>query len=285
MLNGLRVLGDGDELATCPKARSRPGSDRDSERSGPQMKRILEKCTAAGIPYKTIPGLAEMIEEDGLARQIRDVAVEDLLGRYPVRLEQDRISAKLQGQVILVTGAAGSIGSEICRQIARFKPAAIVGFEIAESPMFNLQQEFARSFPGVNFHAEIGSIQNPGALAEVFERYRPSVVYHAAAYKHVPLMESHIFEAIENNIFGTLNVVEAARKQGVCGIRDDFVRQGGAARQRNGRDEADRGIAGAFPSAGRWDDTYRCDSATFWAVTAAWCRSSRSRSPAAGRSP
>ena len=217
VLNGAKVLGDGDSLGNIAR---KHGADfvliAIPAATGAQMKRILEKCTAAGIPYKTIPGLAEVIEEGGLARQIRDVAVEDLLGRNPVLLEQDRISAKLQGQVVLVTGAAGSIGSEICRQLARFRPAAIVGFEIAESPIFNLQQEFRRSFPEVNFHAEIGSIQKPGRLTEVFERYGPSVVYHAAAYKHVPLMESHIFEAIENNIFGTLNVVEAARKQGIA---------------------------------------------------------------------
>ncbi|MGD1072679.1 MAG: nucleoside-diphosphate sugar epimerase/dehydratase [Bryobacteraceae bacterium] len=216
VLNGVRVLGDGDAL---PHAARKQGADlvliAIPAATGPQMKQILEKCTAAGIPYKTIPGLAEMIQGNGLARQIRDVAVEDLLGRIPVRLEQDRISARLQGQIVLVTGAAGSIGSEICRQIARFKPAAIVGFEIAESPVFNLQLEFARMFPEVSFHAEIGSIQKPARLAEVFERYRPSVVYHAAAYKHVPLMESHIFEAIENNVFGTMNVVEAARKHGI----------------------------------------------------------------------
>jgi FlaA1/EpsC-like NDP-sugar epimerase len=216
VLNGVKVLGDGDSLEhVARKHRADLVLIAIPVATGPQMKQILEKCTAAGIPYKTIPGIAETIEGSGLARQIRDVAVEDLLGRIPVRLEQDRISARLQGQVVLVTGAAGSIGSEICRQVARFKPTAIVGFEIAESPVFNLQQELARTFPDVRFHAEIGSIQKPSRLAEVFERYRPSVVYHAAAYKHVPLMESHIFEAIENNVFGTLNVVEAARRHGI----------------------------------------------------------------------
>jgi FlaA1/EpsC-like NDP-sugar epimerase len=184
--------------------------------SGDQMKQILERCTAAGVRSKTIPGLADLIDERGLARQIRDVAVEDLLGRTPVHLDQERISAKLRGRVILVTGAAGSIGSEICRQIARFRPEAIVGFEIAESALFGLEMELARNFPDVPFHAEIGSIQNSMRLAEVFERHRPSAVFHAAAYKHVPLMESHLFEAVENNVFGTLNLVEQARAHQVA---------------------------------------------------------------------
>ena len=216
VLQGISVLGSGDDLAVISrKQRAEFVLIATPAATGSQMKEILERCTAAGIPYKTIPSLAEIIDEGGLARQIRDVAVEDLLGRTPVNLEHDRISARLRGQTILVTGAAGSIGSEICRQIARFRPAAIIGYEIAESPLFHLGLEIARDFPGSVFHSEIGSIQNPSRLREVFERYRPSVVYHAAAYKHVPLMESHVFEAVENNVFGTMNVVEAARRYGV----------------------------------------------------------------------
>ena len=101
-----------------------------------------------------------------------------------------------------MTGAAGSIGSELCRQIARFNPRAIIGFEIAETALFHLEREMLQSFPNVPFYAEIGSIQNKHRLAEVLERYRPSILYHAAAYKHVPMMEAHVFEAVENNVFG-----------------------------------------------------------------------------------
>jgi len=217
ILQGVRVLGNGNDLnAIAKKYEVELVLIAVPAATGSEMKTILERCNSAEIPYKTVPGLAEIIDEGGLARQIRDVAVEDLLGRTPVNLEHDRISAKLRAQTILVTGAAGSIGSEICRQVARFHPAAIIGYEIAESPLFQLGLEIARDFPGTVFHAEIGSIQNPSRLEEVFERHRPSVVYHAAAYKHVPLMESHIFEAVENNVFGTLNVVEAARAQGVA---------------------------------------------------------------------
>lgn len=215
VLHGVKVFGTGDGLdAIAVKTGADMVLIAAPSADGAQMKAIIERCTQASLPYKTIPGLAEIIDEHGLARQIRDVAVEDLLGRIPVNLEQERISAQIRGKVILVTGAAGSIGSEICRQIARFHPAAIVGFEIAESPLFHLQAEIARIFPGVTFHAEIGSIQNAARLREVFSRHQPAAVYHAAAYKHVPLMESHAIEAVENNVFGTLNVVEAAREHG-----------------------------------------------------------------------
>jgi FlaA1/EpsC-like NDP-sugar epimerase len=187
--------------------------------TGAQMTRILQRCQEAGVSYKTVPGLAEVIESNALASQIRDVAVEDLLGRNPVRLEQIAISAKLENQVVLVTGAAGSIGSELCRQIARFRPRAIVGYEIAETALFHLDQEMRRAFPEITFHPEIGSIQNPQRLADVLQRHSPSILYHAAAYKHVPMMEAHIFEAVENNIFGTWNVALAAAR---CGV-SDFV--------------------------------------------------------------
>ena len=183
--------------------------------TGGQMTDVLKHCHEAGVAYKTIPGLAEVIEGNGLATQIRDVAVEDLLGRKPVRLEEDHIRDYLEGKVVLVTGAAGSIGSELCRQIARFRPAGIVGFDIAESPLFEIDREMCQTFPDVFFHPVIGSIQNPTRLDEVLRRYRPALVYHAAAYKHVPMMEAHVFEAIENNIFGTYNLAMAASAHGV----------------------------------------------------------------------
>jgi FlaA1/EpsC-like NDP-sugar epimerase len=180
--------------------------------SGAEVTRIIERCHEAGLTFKTIPGLGEIVEDESLTRQIRDVAVEDLLGRAPVHLEEEHIAAKLQDRTVLVTGAAGSIGSELCRQIARFRPAAIVGYDTSETPLFHLEQEFARVFPGVRFCAEIGSVQNRQRLNDIFEQYRPSVVYHAAAYKHVPMMEAHVFEAIENNVIGTYNVAMAARE-------------------------------------------------------------------------
>jgi FlaA1/EpsC-like NDP-sugar epimerase len=171
--------------------------------TGAQMTRILERCHAAGVECKTIPGLGEVIEGRALVGQIREVAVEDLLGRNSVNLEEDQIRRTLKGKVVLVTGAAGSIGSELCRQIARFHPAGIVGFENAESPLFEIDREMRQAFPAIPFYPEIGSVQNRIRLDEVMRRHSPSIVYHAAAYKHVPMMEAHVFEAIENYVFGT----------------------------------------------------------------------------------
>jgi FlaA1/EpsC-like NDP-sugar epimerase len=187
--------------------------------TGTHMTAILRRCIAAGVAYKTIPGLGDVIETKALASQIREVAVEDLLGRNPVRLEVDRIRSRVEGKVVMVTGAAGSIGSEICRQVARFLPRGIVAFEIAETALFHLEREMLASFPGVAFHAEIGNVQNAARVAEVMAAYGPSMVFHAAAYKHVPMMEAHLFEAVENNVFGTRTVAEAAARHGV----EEFV--------------------------------------------------------------
>jgi FlaA1/EpsC-like NDP-sugar epimerase len=187
--------------------------------TGAQMTEVLRRCHEAGVSYKTIPGLAEVIDANGLASQIRDVSVEDLLGRITVRLDENQIRGALEGKVVVVTGAAGSIGSELCRQVARFHPAGIVGFDIAESPLFEIDREIRQSFPQTPFYPEIGSVQNNARLDEVLRHYSPSIVYHAAAYKHVPMMEAHVFEAIENNVFGTYNVARAAAAHGV----EDFV--------------------------------------------------------------
>jgi len=220
LINGVPVLGDGASVSSLVQKHNVeiiliaiPSA------SGVQMTRILELCHAAEVECKTVPGLGEIIEGHGLAGQIREVAVEDLLGRTPVHLEEKQIRGTIAGRVVLITGAAGSIGSELCRQIARFRPAGIVGFEIAESPLFEIDQEMKRSHPDTPFYPEIGSIQSRVRLDEVFQQYQPAVVFHAAAYKHVPLMETHVFEAVENNVLGTWNLAQASLDHGV----EDFV--------------------------------------------------------------
>ena len=187
--------------------------------SGPEMAAILQRCHDAGLRCKTIPGLAELIEGRHLAPQIRDVAVEDLLGRVAISIDESALRTRLENQVVFVTGAAGSIGSEICRQVARFHPSAIVGLDAAETPLFHLEQEMRSSFPDVAFHPEIGCIREKVRLDDVLGHYEPSILYHAAAYKHVPMMESNIFAAVHNNILGTANVVAAAQAHGIS----DFV--------------------------------------------------------------
>lgn len=219
-ISGVPVLGSGDRIgALVRKHKAVIVLIAIPSASGTEMTRMLALCHGAGVTCKTMPGLEGLIEGAGLAGQIRDVAVEDLLGRTPVRLEESKIRNALRGKVVLVTGAAGSIGSELCRQIARFHPVGIVGFEIAESPLFEIDQEMRQAFPNVPFYPEVGSIQNCARLDDVLDQYRPALIYHAAAYKHVPLMEAHAFEAIENNVLGTYNVAVAAAEHGV----QDFV--------------------------------------------------------------
>jgi FlaA1/EpsC-like NDP-sugar epimerase len=220
ILQGKRVLGNGEALAFLAR---KYGIKRVliaiPSATGPQMVRILQLALDAGIEYKMVPGLGEIIEGAGLGKQLRDVAVEDLLGRKQVHLDQEGIRARIQGEVIMVTGAAGSIGSEICRQIARFNPLALIGFDEAETPLFEIERELHQTFPHLVFHAEIGSITNPETLRRVMLRHQPSCLFHAAAYKHVPMMEKHVFAAVENNIFGTWYVAQAAMHHGVR----DFV--------------------------------------------------------------
>ena len=182
---------------------------------GTEIAAILEACRSAAVATRRIPPLAELIENRVLVGQIREVRVEDLLGRPAVQLDESGIRAGLAGKVVLVTGAGGSIGSELCRQMARYQPAAIVGLDQSETALYHIDQEMRERFPRVVFYAEIGSVQNRRRLDEIFREHRPHTVYHAAAYKHVPLMEAHLFEAVENNIFGTQEVARAACAAGV----------------------------------------------------------------------
>jgi len=220
VLDGKRVMGTGTTLKELVQKHAiKRVLIAIPSATGPQMVRILKFATDAKVEYKMVPSLGELVQGTELGKQIREVAVEDLLGRKPVQLDLDRIRERIQGRVVMVTGAAGSIGSEICRQIAAFHPLAIVGFDQAETPLFYIDKEMASSFPYITFHPEIGSITSRSTLKRVMQHYHPSILYHAAAYKHVPLMEKHVFSAVETNIFGTWNVARAAAEYGV----DDFV--------------------------------------------------------------
>ena len=149
------------------------------------------------------------------SNQVRKVAPEDLLGRPRAQFDQDVVRERIEGRVVVVTGAAGSIGSELCRQIAGFAPHALVGFDRAENPLVELGRDINRSFPGIVFHPVIGDVTRPDDVRWMMQLHRPSIVYHAAASKHVPLMEQHPFAAVENNVFGTWVVATSAASHGV----------------------------------------------------------------------
>lgn len=219
-LHGKKVLGTGKNLGALVRKHSvKKVLIAIPSATGQQMVRILKYALEAKVEYQTVPSLGELIHDAELGKQVRNVAVEDLLGRNPVRLDQRAIWERIQGKVVMVTGAAGSIGSEICRQIAPFRPLALIGFDEAETPLFQIDRELRKAFPHLVFHPEIGNITHPDNVRRVMQKFQPSIVYHAAAYKHVPMMERHVFAAVENNIFGTWQVALAAAKYGV----EDFV--------------------------------------------------------------
>jgi len=217
--HGMRVLGLGKDLSSlAKKLYIKKVFIAIPSATGPQMVGILRFAVDASVEYKMVPSLGALLQDTELGKQIRDVAVEDLLGRKPAQLDVGRIREKIQGKVVMVTGAAGSIGSELCRQIAHFDPLAIVGFDCAETPLFQIDRELHATFPQLAFYPEIGDITRPEALRYVMQKYHPSILYHSAAYKHVPMMERHVFAAVENNIFGTMNVAHSAVANGVVDV-------------------------------------------------------------------
>jgi FlaA1/EpsC-like NDP-sugar epimerase len=182
-----------------------------SSATGPQMREALANCRAARIPCKTVPGIDELLSGKVLYSQVRSPSVQDLLGRQQVRLDETNVENSLTGHSVLVTGAAGSIGSEICRQVARFKPACLVAFDQAESDLFRIENELREKYPELQLIAALGNIQEIGRVSDLLQRYEVESIFHAAAYKHVPMLESHVVEAVRNNILGTWNLVRAAR--------------------------------------------------------------------------
>ena len=179
--------------------------------TGPQMREALANCRATGIPCKIVPSIDELLGGKILTAQLRKLSVHDLLGRQPVTLDDAPVRAEIRGRSVLVTGAAGSIGSELCRQLARLAPSCLVAFDQAESDLFRIENELREKHPGLEVIAALGNIRDADRLVDVMERHCVENVFHAAAYKHVPMMESHVLEAARNNILGTWNLVRAAR--------------------------------------------------------------------------
>jgi FlaA1/EpsC-like NDP-sugar epimerase len=183
--------------------------------TGPQMREALANCRAAHIPCKTVPGIDELLSGRVLYAQVRNPSVQDLLGRQQVRLDEAHVQASIAGRSVLVTGAAGSIGSELCRQVARFNPACLVAFDQAESDLFRIENELRERYPELDLVVALGNIRDTDRISEVLHQHKVESIFHAAAYKHVPMMESHVLEAVRNNVLGTWNLVRAARGQNV----------------------------------------------------------------------
>jgi FlaA1/EpsC-like NDP-sugar epimerase len=183
--------------------------------SSREIRRIVERCLKAGVKFKMLPGVGDLIDGRVSVQHVRDVDLEDLLGRDPVRLEAEKIRAYLGGKRVLVTGAGGSIGSEICRQVARFRPEKIILFENAETPLFHIEQELLKNFPDVRLAPIVGDIRYRARVEAIFDEFMPEVVFHAAAYKHVPMMEHNPAEAVNNNVRGTKIIADAANAFGV----------------------------------------------------------------------
>jgi FlaA1/EpsC-like NDP-sugar epimerase len=175
---------------------------------------ILNICKETGCALKTLPGIYQLINDDVLVSHMRPVEVEDLLGRKPIRVDLEGIIGYLQDQVVLVTGGGGSIGSELCRQIASHHPRQLIIFDVYENNAYDIQQELRHAHPDLDLQVLIGSVRNEERLRSIFDTYHPSIVYHAAAHKHVPLMEDSPNEAIKNNVLGTYNTAKTAGEFG-----------------------------------------------------------------------
>ena len=177
-------------------------------------KEILELCNRTNAKVKVLPDLRELITEENLFHSLRDVEIEDLLGRDPVELDNNNIKSLIKDKVVLVTGGGGSIGEELCRQIMLHNPKQLLMLDIYENSLYNIELELKAKYPNDNIVAIIANIRDKERMFELFDEYRPEVVFHAAAHKHVPLMENNPTEAIKNNIFGTYNLVNACDEYG-----------------------------------------------------------------------
>ena len=214
-IHGINVLGNVEQLPRiCKKnnieeiAIALPGATRQ------ELRRVVQICQGTKIRFRTVPSITDIATGKLKVSQIRDVDINDLLGRDQIELELDKIESFLKDKVILVTGAGGSIGSEMCRQVCQFGPKMLLLVELAENPLFHIERELRKDYPDVQMKAIICNISDRFRVKEVFAKYKPEVVIHAAAHKHVPLMETNPGESIKNNVVGTRNIADAADENG-----------------------------------------------------------------------
>ena len=180
-----------------------------------ERKTIMDICATTGCKVQVLPGMYMLVNEEVSVSKLRDVDPQDLLGRDPIKVNMEEIYAYISNKVVMVTGGGGSIGSELCRQIARAKPKQLIIFDIYENNAYDIQMELNRAYPELDLVVLIGSVRNTARLDYVLGKYHPELVFHAAAHKHVPLMEDSPNEAIKNNVFGTYKMAQAASKYGV----------------------------------------------------------------------
>lgn len=214
-IHGIKVIGGRDKIVSAAKdygineiILAIPSESKKTQRE------LLEICQDTGCDLKILPGVYQFVTGEAKVEKIRPVQIEDLLGREPVETNLDSIIQYVRNKVVLITGGGGSIGSELCRQIAANQPKILIIFDIYENNAYDIQQELIRKYPHLHLEVLIGSVRNTTRIDKVFKDYRPDIVYHAAAHKHVPLMEDSPNEAIKNNVFGTYKTALAADKYG-----------------------------------------------------------------------
>ncbi|MDD6203091.1 MAG: nucleoside-diphosphate sugar epimerase/dehydratase [Lachnospiraceae bacterium] len=215
-IQGIKVAGGRDKILECADLYNIdeifvaiPSASRQVIRD------ILEICKETECKLRVLPGIYQLVNGEVNVSKLRDVEVEDLLGRDPIKVDLDSILNYVSGKVVLVTGGGGSIGSELCRQIASHKPKQLVIVDIYENNAYDIQQELLHQYPELDLAVLIASVRNTNRMNSIFEKYHPDIVYHAAAHKHVPLMETSPNEAVKNNVFGTWKTAQAAAFYGV----------------------------------------------------------------------
>ena len=214
-INGVKVIGGRERILDAAKYFSineivvaMPSAPKKD------VKEILELCQQTGAELKILPGVYQFVNGEAAVEKLRPVQIEDLLGREPVKTNLESITGYVKNKVVLVTGGGGSIGSELCRQLAANQPKMLIIFDVYENNAYDIQQELRAKYPHMHLEVLIGSVRNTSRVDKIFEQYRPDIVYHAAAHKHVPLMEDSPNEAVKNNVFGTYKTALAADKYG-----------------------------------------------------------------------
>lgn len=209
-VSGVKIIGNRNDILEVCKKNKVDLIFFSIARIDPENKKaILNICQQTPAKVRVLPGIREIIDNKDIFSSLRDVEIEDILGRDPITLDNTNIESLIKGHTILVTGGGGSIGSELCRQIMRYQPEKLVMLDIYENSLYEIELELKDKYPEAQIEAVIASVREEKRLREVFEMYQPYLVFHAAAHKHVPLMENSPLEAIKNNVFGTYNVINA----------------------------------------------------------------------------